>query len=88
MRAKIIIVMLLIILFTIFVVQNTEPVSMQVFFWHISELPKIILLTVTLVVGAVLGIIMSAVFNKQKKHKEEDLTTLNSVTRDESKKIK
>lgn len=86
MQAKIIILMLLIILFTIFVVQNTEPVSMQLFFWHIAELPKIILLTVTLVIGIVLGFIISAVMNKQKKQKEEKLKPLDSITTEPAKK--
>ena len=84
MRFKLVLLMLLIILFTIFVVQNTEAVSLKVFFWHIAELPKIILLVVTLVIGIVLGFIISAMFNK-KKITPEKLKTLNSTTNEEKK---
>ncbi len=86
MRFKLIILMLLIVLFTIFVVQNTEPVNMQLFFWHIAELPKIILLTVTLVIGVLLGFIITSVLNKQKKHAEEKLKPMSSVISGEEKK--
>jgi len=79
--------MLLIILFTIFVVQNTEPVQMKIFFWQISELPKIILLTVTLVIGVLAGIIIAAIMNKQKKRNEKELKPLNGVTSKEVGKI-
>jgi uncharacterized integral membrane protein len=63
--------MLLIVFFTIFVVQNTEPVAMQVFFWRFEELPKIILLVVTLVVGIILGILISTFFSRKKKDEKE-----------------
>jgi uncharacterized integral membrane protein len=78
MRLKLIIFMLLIVLFTIFVVQNTEPVNMQVFFWRIEDLPKIVLLTITLVFGIILGIFISTFINKKKKEKDkkEDLVEL------------
>lgn len=68
MRFKLIIFMLLIILFTIFVVQNTEPVSMHVFFWRIEELPKITLLIVTLVVGIIMGVIISTFINRKRNY--------------------
>ncbi|MDO8550790.1 MAG: lipopolysaccharide assembly protein LapA domain-containing protein [Ignavibacteria bacterium] len=69
MRVKLIFLMILIILFTIFVVQNTEPVDMTVFFWRIEQLPKIILLTVILVIGIISGILISAFINRKKKEK-------------------
>ncbi len=86
MRAKLIILMILIILFTIFVVQNTEPVSLQVFFWHVAELPKIILLTVTLVIGVILGFIISTVLNKHKNNEKNNLKPFKSVTSIEREK--
>jgi uncharacterized integral membrane protein len=77
--------MLLIVLFTIFVVQNTEPIVMQVFFWKIVDLPKIVLLVVTLVVGIILGILITSLFNRKKKVevKKDELAGLNkqSVTK-------
>jgi len=70
MRFKLIIFMLLIVLFTIFVVQNTEAINMQIFFWRIEELPKIVLLTITLVFGIILGIFISTFINRKKKDEE------------------
>ncbi len=87
MKAKIIILMILIILFTIFVVQNTEPLSLQVFFWHIAELPKIILLTGTLMIGVILGFIISAVLNKRKNNVKNNSKPLRYVTTPEREKI-
>ncbi len=76
MRFKLIVLMILIILFTIFVVQNTEPVNLQIFFWHVAELPKIILLVVTLVFGIMLGIFITTFFNRKKKNKDENAVKL------------
>jgi len=61
--------MVFIVMFTIFVVQNTEPISMQVYFWQIETLPKIILLIVTLVLGIIMGIFISSFTNRKKNIK-------------------
>ena len=68
MRAKIILLLVLLILFTIFVTQNTEQTIMNVFFWTI-EMPKIVLLIITLVVGVILGLIAVAVLSSSDKKK-------------------
>jgi uncharacterized integral membrane protein len=82
MSFKVIILMLLIVLFTIFVVQNTEPVSMQAFFWRIEELPKIILLIVTLVLGIIMGIFISTFINRKKKVKDVDKKEIMEVKKE------
>ena len=71
MRAKIILLLILLVLFTIFVTQNTEQTIINVFFWTV-ELPKIVLLIITLVVGVVLGLIAVTVFNSDKKKAEKN----------------
>jgi uncharacterized integral membrane protein len=68
MRAKIIILLILLILFTIFVTQNTEQTIMNVFFWTV-EMPKIVLLIITLVIGVVLGLIAVTAFSNSNKKK-------------------
>jgi uncharacterized integral membrane protein len=68
MRAKIISLLVLLILFTIFVAQNTEQTIMNVFFWTI-EMPKIVLLIITLVIGVILGLIAVTVFSRSDKKK-------------------
>lgn len=65
MKAKLVILMILLILFTIFVTENTEEVGVMLFFWPIM-LSKIVLLIITLVVGFVLGLITAAL--SERKH--------------------
>ena len=84
MRAKIILLLILLILFTIFVTQNTEPTIMNVFFWTI-EMPKIVLLIITLVIGVVLGLIAVTVFSSNKKKTGLETENLNEKAQTQSK---
>lgn len=70
MNFKVIIFMVLVVLFTIFIVQNTEGVRMHVFFWQFDDIPKIVLLTITLAVGVILGILISTFINRKKTEDE------------------
>ncbi len=70
MRFKLILLLVLIVLFTIFVSQNTEQTIMTLFFWTI-DLPKIVLLIITLAVGVILGLIVATMFGKNKKMKND-----------------
>jgi uncharacterized integral membrane protein len=87
MRFKLIIFMLLILFFTIFVVQNTEPVTMQVFFWRFDELPKIIVLIVTLVFGIILGILISTFISRKKRDTKEIKSDLNKENKFNSPQV-
>jgi|GEM_PF-401113 len=73
MRSKIIFLMILIVLFTVFVAQNTEPVNLRLFLWQIEQFPKIILLVVTLVLGIFIGIFISAFFGRKKIDKKSSI---------------
>ncbi len=66
MKAKIIIFMILIVLFTIFVSQNTAIIDIKAFFWKF-EMSTIVLISLTGFVGLILGFILSSIFSKQKK---------------------
>ena len=66
MKAKVIILMVLIVLLTIFVSQNTEQVPINAFFWKL-EIPKIVLISLTGLTGVILGLILASIFDKQKK---------------------
>jgi len=54
MKTKTIIIAIVAILLLIIVLQNTQVVSLRLFFWTIS-MSRIILLALTLIVGFVLG---------------------------------
>ena len=66
MKAKVIIFMVVIVLFTFFVSQNTEIVEINAFFWKF-QMSKIVLISLTGLVGLILGFILAGIFNKQKK---------------------
>jgi uncharacterized integral membrane protein len=72
MKAKIIFLMILLVLFTIFVTQNTESTEVIVFFWPLV-LPKIVLLIITLVIGGIAGLMAAALINKKEIEKEKEL---------------
>ncbi len=54
MKAKTIIVLVIAVLLVIIIIQNTQVVTFQLFFWRIT-ISRIILLALTLVVGFALG---------------------------------
>lgn len=54
MKAKTIIIVIVAVLLLIIILQNTQVVSLRLFFWKIS-MSRIILLALTLIVGFALG---------------------------------
>ena len=82
MRAKIILLLVLLILFTIFVSKNTQEVDVWFFFWPIN-ISKIVLLILTLVIGVIIGLLTSSFFNKAKGKKSE--TSLDESNSSEKK---
>ncbi len=75
MKFKIIVVMLLVILFTIFVSQNTELIQITIFLWKF-QIPTIVLISITLALGIILGFFVEAIFDL-KKNKENKSPIIN-----------
>jgi uncharacterized integral membrane protein len=71
MRAKVITLMVIIVLFTIFVTQNTEVITVKAFFWQF-EMSLIVLITLTCLVGALVGFILLKVFTASEKRKDKN----------------
>jgi uncharacterized integral membrane protein len=72
MKAKVIILLLLLVLFTVFVYQNaTENTFVLFFFWSI-DLPKIVLLVITLVLGVIVGLIIATMINRKQERKKTE----------------
>lgn len=65
MKPKLISALVVIILFVVFLVQNTQMVTLRLYFWKIS-MSQIILILLVLLVGFALGYIVAKV-TKQKK---------------------
>jgi uncharacterized integral membrane protein len=55
---KLIFVAVLLFLFAIAVLQNTQPVSLKLLFWSIS-MPRAILILISALVGLIVGIFLS-----------------------------
>ena len=71
MRTKVITLMVIIVLFTIFVTQNTQVITVKAFFWQF-EMSLIVLITLTCLVGVVAGFIMLKVFSASGKRKDKN----------------
>lgn len=70
MKAKILILMIIIVLFTIFVTQNTEVIPINFLFWTV-ELSKIVIISLTGLLGLIMGFIIAHLFDKPKKIKNK-----------------
>jgi len=65
MKHKLLILSIIIILFLIFLIQNTQVVTLHLYFWKIS-MSQIILIPLVLIIGFVIGYTV-AIFNRKKK---------------------
>ena len=58
--------MIIIILFTVFVSQNTDIIPINILFWKL-ELSTIVLISITFLVGVIIGFILVSLFSVPKK---------------------
>ena len=70
MRPKFIVVLILIALFLIILIQNIQPVTLQLFFWKVG-MSQIILMPLIMAIGFVVGFVVSKVTGNQRKRKRE-----------------
>ena len=75
MKSKIVIAVLLTVLLIIFVLQNTEIVIVNFWFWDLS-LPRALLLFVTFAVGLIIGLIIPS--TKKGSEQIEEKTSLDT----------
>ena len=68
MRPKFIVVLVLIALFLIILIQNTQVVTLRLFFWNVG-MSQIILIPLAMAIGFVVGFIVSKVTGNQRKQK-------------------
>lgn len=66
MKVKIIILLVLIVLFTIFVSQNTRIVQIDFLFWSIA-MSAIVLISLMMLIGVVAGFIVAKIFDRPSK---------------------
>ena len=65
MKHKVFILFVIIILFLIFLIQNTQVVTLHLYFWKIS-MSQIILMPLIVIIGFIMGYIVAR-FNRKKK---------------------
>jgi len=68
MRPKFIVLLVLIVLFLIILIQNTQVVTLRLFFWKVG-MSQIILIPLTMAIGFVVGFVVSKVTGKQPTQK-------------------
>jgi len=64
-KAKLIVMLVLIVLFLIILIQNTQVIDLNLFFWTIS-MSQIILIVFVLLGGFILGFLTSMLSRKRK----------------------
>ena len=72
MKIKTIIILLLLLVFTIILFQNLEVVSVQLLFWKFEMVPLIILSPLTLLLGVIIGFLLSSTRKKKKQQPKDD----------------
>jgi uncharacterized integral membrane protein len=72
MKTKIILFMIIIVLFTFFVSQNTQIVAINVFFWQYN-ISEIILIVMTGFIGILLGLILDSIIRSSKKGEDKKI---------------
>ena len=69
MKPKGVIIIIASILLLIILFQNTQVVTLRLFFWKVS-LSQIILISLTLLIGFVIGFIVPTVLSKRSRKKD------------------
>ncbi len=76
MKFKTILIMFILLIFAIILFQNLEKVSIQLLFWEFEMVPLFILFPLTLLIGVIIGFLLSSSRKKKKQQKdnnEEDI---------------
>jgi uncharacterized integral membrane protein len=71
MKAKTIVVFVLIALFVIILIQNTHVVTLRLYFWKLS-MSQIILTPLTMLIGVVVGFLVAKVIGDRHKREKNE----------------
>ncbi len=70
MKTKAIILLILAVLFTIFVSQNTQVITISAFFWTV-QMSTIVLISLTGLAGIIIGFIIASLASSSQKRKQK-----------------
>jgi uncharacterized integral membrane protein len=74
LRPKIIFWLVGSLIFLIFIFQNVEPTRVKILFWSLPEMPKLLLILLSMGLGALLTLIISWEIRTHRKNEEEEVT--------------
>jgi len=66
MKAKVVILLILVVLFAIFVLQNTQIVKIDFLFWSVA-MSAIVLISLMMLIGLIAGFIIAKMFSRTSK---------------------
>ena len=72
MSFKSVTLLILIGLFIIICIQNVETIPLHFIFWS-TDISKLLLLLITLIIGIFVGMIIQGLFSKSKKEDKEEI---------------
>jgi putative membrane protein len=67
MKTRIIMTIILSVLLVIFTIQNTEIVSVRLFFWN-PQIPRALLILICICIGIIIGVLIPG----KKKHQKDE----------------
>lgn len=70
-KPKFIVWFLFLLLIAIVIFQNVEPTQVDFLFWSLPSMPKLVLILVSMVAGAVLALVAAWEFRSQGRKKSE-----------------
>ena len=71
MKTKTLLIISLTVLITITLMQNTDEVNFKVLFWNLY-LPKLVILTGTLFLGIIIGLILASRPSRAEKYEDQN----------------
>lgn len=71
MQRSLIFALLLALIIVVFALQNSDPITVKLFFWHVESSAALVMITV-LLIGAILGVLFSlpSIFKKSDRIEE------------------
>jgi putative membrane protein len=82
MQRRLILILILILIIVVFALQNAEPITIQLFFWQVNSPPAVII-AVTILIGAILGVMFSGSSKKGSLKKSDTDENLEDNTKSE-----
>lgn len=78
MKSRFVILLVLVVLFTIFVLQNSHQVTVVAYLWEFN-IPLSLLMVIIAVIGIILGLTIAAILDRKKTPELTEDKTFNQI---------